>query len=121
MKNDNNIYYYSFLFGIVVGLLIVLIVNAKAEQTSILCKTYDTKEFIDIVTKGSKTNDVLVQFNGGKFFDGFSSFDDPLFRVIVPFDDGNAILLWNVREQKGGIVMTRPNDSQIHEIACIFR
>lgn len=121
MKNDDNVYYYSFLFGIVVGLLILLIVEAKAEQTSILCKTYDTKEFIDIVSKGEKTNDVLVQFNGGKFFDGVSSYDSPVFKVIVPFDNGNAILVWNVKDQKGGVILTGEKDPQVHEIACIFR
>jgi hypothetical protein len=94
---------------------------AHAEQTSILCKTFDTKEFVDIVSKGEKTNSVLVQFNGGKFFDGFSVFDDPMFKVVVPFDAGSAVLIWDVRKQKGGIVLSDKDGPQVHEIACVFR
>jgi len=110
-------------FGIVFLLFASISVSsiARAEQISIICKTEDTKEFIDIVAKSERTNDVLVQFNGGKFFDGFSSFEDPIFKVIIPFDDGTALIAYNVETQKGGVITTLSKDRQFHKLECAFR
>ena len=104
-----------------IGLVAFIPIAAHASQNSILCKTTDTNEYIDIVSKGSNTNDVLFQIQGGTFYDGVSSFENPILKVIVPFDEGSAILIYNTTTQKGGVVLSFPNERQNHEIRCTFR
>lgn len=94
---------------------------AHAEQTSIICKTKETNEYIDIVSTGKNTNDVLLQVQGGKFYDGVSSFNDPIFKVIVPFDTGSAILVYNFKTNEGAFALSLGKDIQTQEVFCAFR
>lgn len=101
--------------------LVLLPTLAHAEQSSVLCKTTDTNEFIDIVAKGSFTDEVLVQVSGGKFFDGTSKFENPVFKVFVEFENGKMALIYNVKTQDGAVGMLIGEEKQLHNIICKFR
>ena len=94
---------------------------AKAEQASLLCKTTDTDEIIDIVSMSGSKHAVLVQINGGKYFEGESRFEDPFFFVFVRFDQGGLALKYNVKAEFGRVGVDLNGKRQIHPIICAFR
>jgi hypothetical protein len=111
-----------FLYTTMIALIIYAIMSgAHAEQSSVLCKTNDTNEYIDIVSKEMDTNDVLFQVQGGKFYDGMSEFKSPIFKVYVPLDNGTIILLYNVNTREGFLGAAVNNEKQSHPISCVFR
>ena len=94
--------------------------SAYATQTSILCKTTDSNEYIDIVSKGAQTNDVLVQINGGAFYDGSSVYMNGILIVTVSFDEGGLILNYNPKGTSSLIIAIK-DKKQIHDVTCRFR
>lgn len=99
---------------------LLMITPASAAQISILCKIKNTNEFIQVVSKNRSTNDVLVQIDGGTFYDGFSSFDDPFFKVVIPFDAGSGILIYNFKKDEGGFAISINNKRRTDEIDCVI-
>jgi hypothetical protein len=93
---------------------------ALADQSSVLCKTTDTNEYIDIVSKSATTNDVLIQINGGNYFDGSSMMMGKLLIVTATFRDGGFIL--NLKPDSSGSMMISISDKfQTHPVSCRFR
>lgn len=100
--------------------LLILPNIAHAEQTSLICKTNDTNEYIDIVSKGANTNDVLVQVNGGRFFDGTSMLMNDVLIITVSFTDGGLIVTSDIKG-KSSLMISRNNEKQVHDLTCRFR
>jgi hypothetical protein len=102
------------------GLLAFLPMAAHATQSSLICKTNDTSEYIDVVSKGENTNDVLVQINGGKYFDGTTMLMNTSLIVTVTFTTGGMILVYDYAG-KSSVMMAVDNQKQFHDIVCRFR
>lgn len=101
------------------GLVALLPAAAQAEQVSMLCRT-ETNEFIDVVAKGTN-NEVLLQINGGKFFEGFASYQDPVLRIVVPLDDGTMVLGYNIKAETALFITSISNKKQSFNAICKFR
>ena len=97
----------------------LLATPAYATQSSILCKT-DSQEYIDIVAKGDRTNDVLVQINGGKFLDGHSLLLNDTLIVTVELDSG-GIMLNTSLSGDGKMMIAINKEVQNHTIKCKAR
>ena len=98
----------------------LLPVTANATQTSIICKTTDTNEYIDIVSKGEHTNDVLVQVNGGRFFDGTTMLMNDTLIVTVSFTTGGMIITYDTKG-KSTLMIAINDEKQFHKMNCRFR
>lgn len=106
---------------LVIAAIIWLLPNlAYATQTSMICKTTETNEYIDIVSKSAKTNEVLVQINGGKFFDGSSMIINDLLIITVPLVEGGILIIYS-RSELGTFMMSIDDQNQSHKISCKFR
>jgi len=105
---------------ILTAALLLTSTQAFAVQTSFLCKT-ETKDFIDVVSKGDNTNEVLVQINGGKFLEGFAEFEKPVLFIKVPLDSGVILLGYNVVSGKAMVVTEINGKKQSQEMTCQFR
>jgi hypothetical protein len=101
-------------------LLALLPATAHATQTSIICKTLDSNEYIDIVSKGEKTNDVLVQINGGPFYDGTTMLMNDTLIVTVSFVGGGLIVTYDVKG-KSSLMIAINEEKQFHNLSCRFR
>lgn len=102
------------------SLLCLLPTVASAAQSSMICKTNDSNEYIDIVSKGKATNDVLVQLNGGTFYDGNSMLMGDLLIITVSFDEGGMILTFDPKG-KSNLMISLKDQKQYHELTCRFR
>lgn len=92
---------------------------SHATQSSMLCKT-DTNEYIDVVSKGEQTNDVLVQINGGRFFDGHTLLMNGVLIVIVDFIGGGMMLNMQASGE-GNMIISLNEKTQSHTVKCQFR
>jgi hypothetical protein len=72
------------------------------------------------VSKGESTNDVLVQINSGKFFDGQSMIMNNMLVVTVSFTTG-GLMITNDAENKGSIMIALGNERQTHNLTCRYR
>ena len=116
-----------YLWRIIIGMVLLglmflafgVITKAQAKQPSILCKTRDTKEYIDIVSTGG--SGALVQINGGEFLEGVAEFKDPMLYVTVPLDTGVFLVVFDVKERQGMSALNTTTARQVHEMDCKFR
>lgn len=91
-----------------------------AEQASFLCRT-ETDEFVDVVSKGDDTDEVLVQINGGKFLEGFGEFEEPILYIKVPLDRGSILMGYNIKTSKA-LMLTEINGKKTAiKMTCQFR
>ena len=104
---------------LLIALLLLAPSAAYATQSSILCKT-DTDDYIDVVSKGERTNDVLVQINGGKFFDGHSLLMNNILIVTVDFIEGGLMMNMDV-SGKGDMLMSVKDKNARYTLNCKFR
>lgn len=103
----------------IIALLALMPTVANATQTSFICKT-DTDEYIDVVSKGEHTNDVLVQINGGKFYDGHSVLMNNVLIIIVDFVEGGVMLNMDTTG-KGDMLMAIKDKNARYSLQCKFR
>jgi len=104
---------------ILIGTLLLYSTVANATQSSVICKT-DTGDYIDIVSKGEQTNDVLVQVNGGKFYDGHSMLMNNMLIVTVDFIEGGMMLNMDL-SGKGDMLMALKDKNARYSLHCNFR
>jgi hypothetical protein len=104
---------------LILAAMLMIPVAANATQSSMICKT-DSNEYVDVVTKGERTNDVLVQINGGKFFDGHSLMLGSILVVTVELEDG-GILINLGTAGNGNIIIAVGDKVQTHKMNCKFR
>ena len=104
---------------LLIALLLMAPSTAYATQSSILCKT-DTGDYVDVVSKGEHTNDVLVQVNGGKFFDGHSLLMNNILIVTVDFIEGGLMMNMDV-SGKGDMLMALKDKNARYTLNCKFR
>jgi hypothetical protein len=110
------------LWCIAIGIILIVLGScnlAHAKQPSLLCKTRDSKEYIDIVSTGG--TGALVQINGGDFLEGTAEFEDPMLYVAVPLTNGTFGVVFDVKERQGVAVLKADGKKQVHEMDCIFR
>lgn len=93
--------------------------SAYAAKTSFLCRTLDTKEYVDVVSTGENT--ALVQVNGGDFLEAVAEFEDPILFITVPLDTGVLVLAYDVIQDKAALVVKTKKRNQTHEMKCTFR
>ena len=94
--------------------------SAWATQTSFFCKSLTTTDVIDVVSKGERTNDVLVQIDGGKFFDGNTVLLGKILIVTVSFDNGGLILSYNTSGPSSLIIANDGKQTTL-DLKCQFR
>jgi len=100
--------------------LLLTSTQAFAVQTSFLCRT-ETKEYIDVVSKGDNTGEVLVQINGGKFLEGFGEFEEPVLFLKIPLDNGVILIGYNVLTDKAIVATDIGGKKTSQNMTCQFR
>lgn len=93
---------------------------AFATQSSMLCKT-DKNEFIDIVATDKSPTDVLVQINGGPFYNGAAAYSDENLLVTVQFTTGIFLLNYSAKTNSGVSMLTLNGQKVASTIQCTFR
>lgn len=104
---------------ILIAAALIAPIAAHAENASLLCQTTDTKEMIDIVDIGDHR--VLVQVQGGTFYEGAAKFEDPILYVVVTFSNGAIALKYNVATKTGKLGAEINDERQVHDVLCQFR
>ena len=104
----------------IISLLALLPLPAMATESSMLCKTSGGM-YVDIVSVSKDSSSVLVQLDGGTFFNGHAAFTDPQLVVTVPFDQGLFFISWDVRSNQGSSMMMMGSKKAVENIECRFR
>lgn len=94
-------------------------VVSHAKTISFLCKTRDTKEYVDVLSAGD--GKVYVQLNGGDFLEGEAEFKDPNLYIYVPVTNGVFVVAFDVTTGEGGFFARAGDKKQSHAMDCKFR
>lgn len=104
---------------LIAAMMVATPAAANATQSSMICKT-NSNEYVDVVAKGERTNDVLIQINGGKFLDGHSLMLGSVLVVTAELIDGGILI--NLGSAGDGKMIIAVGDKvQTHKMNCKFR